>query len=304
MKPLITKASSIYGMGDALNQRAFLVRYCNQKGISRSSISVYTERYRWMFEGLGFKLGTIRKEFGGLVAYRNFGFYNLERTESLPELDKNIAANAEVDYSFEVCVPFPRFKPPKIKLPQKYITFNTGFGDFSGKVGNPDFVCLKSWPKNYWEEFVKNIGIPCVQIGAGLSCEIISGTALNLVNKLTITESAEVMRGGLFHIDMEGGLSILNQHLGKRSVVLFGPTAVENQGREFNLNIRCSNCQPCYEWAGFRRKKLYVKKSDLPCGGECMKAIKPDFVISDINKTDWLKNGAYIDKKYFEKCYN
>lgn len=302
MKPLISKASSIYGMGDALNQRAFLVRYCKQKGIPHKAISVYTERYHWMFDYLGFTMGRVRKNFGGLVAYRNFGFYDLQRTSNELELDLNIAKNAEVDYTFERCVLFPRFQAPQINLPKKYITFNTGFGDFSGKVGNADYVCLKSWPKEYWKYFVKNIGVPCVQIGAGLSCEIIKGTALNLVNRLTIKESAEVMRNGLFHVDMEGGLSILNQHLGKKSVVLFGPTAIQNQGRSFNLNLSANACEPCYEWKGWdKSKKLYVLKSACFCGAKCMKSLKPDFVINEIHKAGLLKDPNFIDKKFIEK---
>lgn len=299
MKPLITKASSIYGMGDALNQRAFLCAYCKQKGIPHKAISVYTERYHWMFDCLGFTMGRVRKDFGGLVAYRNFGFYDLERTSNELEVDVNIAKNAEVDYTFERCVLFPRFQPPQINLPKKYITFNTGFFE---KAGNKSYISLKSWPKEFWEYFVKNIGVPCVQIGAGLSCEIIKGTALNLVNRLTIKESAEVMRGGLFHIDMEGGLTILNQHLGKKSVVLFGPCAIKNQGRSFNLNLSANVCEPCYEWRDWNASKsLYLPKSACTCGAKCMKSLKPDFVINEIHKAGLLKEPNFIDKNFIEK---
>ena len=298
---MISRASSICGMGDALNQRAFLVAYCKEKNIPPSQISVYTEKYWWAFEGLGFKRGLVRSDFGGLVAYRNFGFYDMPRLYEYSELDVNIAQNAGIKYSFEVCVPFPKFKKPRIKLPQRFITFNTGFGNLSGKPGNSAYICLKSWPSAYWAEFVRNIGVPCVQIGGGPSCEIIPGTALNLVDKLTIQESAEVMRRALFHVDMEGGLPILAQHLGKRSVVLFGPTAIENQGRSFNLNIRQSTCTPCYEWGYNSRKRLYAMRYELPCGVQCMRDIKPAHVVAEIQKAGWLAfpNGVPpIDKKF------
>ena len=294
---MITRASSICGMGDALNQRAFLVAYCKQKNIPHSAISVYTEKYSWLFQGMGFKLGTYRRDFGGLVAYKNFGFYDLPQKYELDELDKNIAKNAGIDYAFEMCVPLPHYTPPKVSLPERYITFNTGFGNLSGKPGNNSYLCLKSWPKEYWAEFVRTIGVPCVQIGGGPSCEIIPG-AINLVNKLTITQSAEVMRRGLFHVDMEGGLPILAQHLGKRSVVLFGPTAIQNQGRSFNLNISANVCTPCYEWGNKSARRLYALKSNLPCGAKCMRYIKPVQVVQYIKWRGWLSLSPAIPKNF------
>lgn len=295
---MITRASSICGMGDALNQMAFLIAYCKQKGIKTSDIAIYTEKYWWAFDGLGFKRGNSRADFRGLVAHRNFGFYDLPKIYTDRELDKAIAKNAGIDYSFEVCVPLPQFEPPKIDLPKRFITFNTGFGDLSGKPGNKDYVCLKSWPVEYWEEFIYKIGVPCVQIGAGPSCVPINGAALNLIDKLTIKESAEVMRKGLFHIDMEGGLSILNQHLGKKSVVLFGPTAIENQGRSFNLNIRSNVCSPCYEWGINRKKRLFEHKLVLDCAVKCMRAIKPSNVIEQIKSRNWLNGRQFVEDEF------
>ena len=285
----------IYGMGDALNGRAFLVTYCKQKNIPTSSITIYTEKYWWMFEDLGFKRAD--RKILGLYPYRNFGRYDLPRFFVPEKLDQCIAMNAQIQYSFDVCVPLPQYKLPDIKLPQRFITFNTGYGEFSGKPEEKGIVCIKSWPNEYWKEFVKKVGVPCVQIGSGASCSIIPGTALNLVNKLTIQESAEVMRRGLFHVDMEGGLSILNQHLGKKSVVLFGATAIEQQGRSFNLNLRSQICTPCYEWGTKKYNKLYEYKHKLNCKVECMSSLKPDFVIQKIKDSGWLQGEQYVDKK-------
>lgn len=100
-------------------------------------------------------------------------------------------------------------------------------------------------------------------------------------------ETGTILRGALFHVDMEGGLPIFNQHLGGKSVVLFGPTAIENQGRSFNLNLRSGTCTPCYEW-GTYKYKLAVKKEDLLCGGHCMKDLKPEYVVEQIYKNKWL----------------
>lgn len=294
---MIKMASSICGMGDALNQRAFLVAYCKQNNIPHSAINIYTEKYGWMFEGMGFKRGYVRSDFRGLVAHRNFGFYDLLPLHTNRELDKQIALNAGIDYCFEMCVPLPHYEPPKVDLPEKYITFNTGFGNLSGRPGNPEYICLKSWPLAYWAEFVLTIGVPCVQIGGGPSCVPIPG-AINLVDKLTIQQSAEVIRRALFHVDMEGGLPILAQHLGKRSVVLFGPTAIQNQGRSFNLNISANVCTPCYEWGNKSARRLYALKSNLPCGAKCMQAIKPVQVVQYIKWAGWLSLSPSIPKEF------
>ena len=286
---MITKATAVYGMGDALNGRAFLVTYCQQKEIPTSSITIYTEKYWWMFEGLGFKRGLNKNNFLGLYAYRNFGRFDLPKFFTPEKLDTCIAMNAQIKFSFDTCVPLPRYTPPKIRLPRRFITFNTGYGDLSGDPTKKDMICIKSWPTRYWEEFVKNVGVTCVQIGSGKSCVHIPGVKLDLVDKLTIQESAEVMRKALFHVDMEGGLSILNQHLGKKSVVLFGPTAIEQQGRSFNLNLRSNTCSPCYEWGNNRYHKLYDERKKLSCRVECMEDLKPDYVIAKIKEAGWLK---------------
>ena len=285
---LISKVGLIAGMGDALNARSFLVEYCKQKNIPRSQIAIYTERYWWMFDGMGFTRGFCRFDFRGLIGFKNFGNYDMTPKYNLPELDQNIAKNAGIEYSFEVRTPFPDSfaRKPLLDLPRRYVTINTGYGRFSGKAGNPAYVCIKSWPIAYWERLVELLNIPVVQIGAGPSCEPVRG-ALNLINKTTIHETAYILKHALFHIDMEGGLPILMQHLGGRSVVLFGPTAIENQGRSFNLNLRANTCEPCYEW-GSNKNKLSMLKTQLACKAHCMTDLKPEYVAEQINKEKWL----------------
>ena len=284
---MITKAIINYGMGDALNARAFLLNYCKQKGIRPESIQIYSPKYWWMFEGLGFRRGFNKIDFRGLTPYRNFGKYNLLKQYTPEKLDLCIAKNAGIDFSFEFIELLPKYKEPDIKLPERFITFNTGYGELSGKPHDLGYVCTKAWPIEYWQKLVDLLKIPCVQIGAGKSCKIVSNSILNLVDKLNIKQSAEVMRKALFHIDIEGGLPILNQHLGGKSVVLFGPTAIEQQGRSFNLNLRANTCTPCYEW-GTNDKSLAMLKKDLPCNAHCMKDLKPEYVVEEIYKNKWL----------------
>ena len=299
MNKRITQVIANYGIGDALNLRAFLVTYCKQKNIPRGSIAIYTEKYWWMFEALGFNrlVRSPRKE--SLTPFRNFGRLDIPKTIEDEELDKCIAKNTQTNYSFETCVPFPEFKLPNIKLPEKFITFNTACGELSNIYAKKDYFCLKSWLIEYWEEFVSKVGVPCVQIGAGVTSKPVKGCCLDLTNKLPIQQSAAVMKKALFHIDIEGGLAILNQHMGKRSVVLFGPTAIQNQGREFNLNLTSNACVPCYEWAG-RIGNLTANRNTLLCGQRCMTNLKPDFVLDEINKSGWLKEVPKIEDSYME----
>lgn len=283
---LISKVGLIAGIGDALNARSFLCEYCNQKDIPRNKISIYTEKYWWMFEGLGFTRGNWKVEFRGLIGYRNFGNYNLPKTIDIDKCDECIARNAGIDFSFDVRTPFPDYGPSGIKLPEKYVTINTGYGELSGRPTDPAYVCIKSWPMEYWNKLVELLNVPVIQIGKGPSCLPVKGV-INLVNQTTIYQTATILRKALFHIDMEGGMPIFNQHLGGKSVVLFGPCAIENQGRSFNLNLRSGTCEPCYEW-GQHKYNLCMRKDQLLCGAHCMKDLKPEYVAEKIFKEGWL----------------
>jgi hypothetical protein len=288
MEKLITKAKINYGIGDALNARAFLMAYVRQRHLKPSSIIVYTDKYRWMFENCGFKIISLKNRFLRLVPYRNFGEYDLPKKFNENKLDLNIAKNAGITFSFDTIEPLHEYPMPLVKLPDRFITFNTGYGILSGKPKESGYICTKAWPIEYWEKLIDLINIPCVQVGSGPSCIKAKNAAVDLVDRLTITESAAVMRHGLFHVDIEGGLAILNQHLGKKSVVLFGPTAIENQGRSFNLNLRAETCTPCYEWGSYKYKSLSILKKDLDCNAHCMTDLKPEYVVEQIYKNHWL----------------
>lgn len=284
---LISKVGLIAGIGDALNARSFLVEYCNQKNLPRNQISIYTEKYWWMFEGMGFRRGLVRTDFRGLIGYKNFGNYNLPKNFDTDKCDLCIAKNSGINYTFDVRTPFPDYGPSGFKLPEKYITINTGYGQFSGKATNPEYVSIKSWPIEYWNKLVELLDIPVIQIGGGPSCKPVKGVAQNLVDRTSFRQTATILRGALFHIDMEGGLPIFNQHLGGKSVVLFGPTAIENQGRSYNLNLRAGTCIPCYEW-GTHKYKLAMKKSELLCRAHCMTDLTPEYVVEKIYNKGWL----------------
>lgn len=284
---MITKAGIIYGLGDALNARAFLLTYCKQKNYPTKNITIYTDKYWFLFEKEGFRRELDRSKMRGLVGYKNFCNYDLPKKYDIMKCDECIAKNAGIDFSFDTIVPLNWDTKIDLVLPKRFVTVNDGYGRLSGNPLDKNIICTKAWSVEYWSELVLKIGIPCIQIGSGDSCFPIKHTILNLVNKLTLQQSAEVMKRALFHIDIEGGLVYLNQHLGKKSVVLFGSSAPQNQGRSFNLNLRADYCEPCYEW-GKNKYKLKMYKDALPCQARCMKELKPDYVIDQIYKNKWL----------------
>ena len=282
---LINRASADFGMGDALNMRAFLITYCQQKHIRRNSIWVYAPKHWWMFEREGFLRGTRVKEFSNLTPYKNFGCINIKKRQEFLKLDVCISKNTGVNYTFDTVVPLPNYPMPNVQLPSEFITFNTGNGCCD--PNDRSKLCTKTWPIEHWEKLIKLIDIPCVQIGSGPSCTHIPGAAVDLVDKLTIKQSAEVLRRAKFHIDIEGGLPILNQHLGKKSVVLFGPTSIHQQGRSMNLNIAAGTCNPCYEWVD-SKYDLCVPRDQLKCNKHCMYDLTPELVINKMKEAAFL----------------
>lgn len=280
-------AYSSYGLGDTLNTRAFLLAYCEQKPQAKSQTQVFTQ-FPEIFEGDGFIIKPGNPRIYREFFYRNFGnIMNIFKKYNIPKCDECLAKNAGIDFSFEQ-IRLLNWKREELDftLPEKFVTIN--YGHDNNNYSNDNIVCLKMWSINYWETLVKMIGIPVVQIGKGKYCKEIKGTALNLINKLSLKQSAEVLRRALFHIDIEGGLTILNQHLGGKSVVLFGPTDIKDKGRSFNLNLRHCNCNPCYEGEFSRRFSLYVPKKQLQCNNRCMTELTPEYVVEQIHKNKWL----------------
>lgn len=290
---MITKAFIHRGMGDALNSRDFLISYCNQKQIEQSAITVYTDLHKQIFEDTNFIIKDIKDcDMKGLYYYANFGDFDLLKIYNCRKYDDCISVNAQISYTFNTIYPINwKADISDINLPKRFITINYGHDNNSDK----NLKCLKMWLLEYWEELVAKIGIDCVQIGGGWTCKNIKGIKLNLVNKLSLKQSAEVMKRALFHIDIEGGLVILARHIGVKSVVLFTNTDKEHFSREGNLNLRNTKCIACSGSLNHKRKNsvLYAKK--FPCKvlkkediNRCAKELTPDFVISKIKEANWL----------------
>lgn len=279
-----------HGMGDALSTRAFLFEYCRQKHLDHSNITIYAGRHEPLFENDGFIIKDINKAPNHLFWYDSFAKFNFpKRYINHIQRDLMISKNSGINFSWQHREPLNWNTPDisHLSLPEKFITINCGFDH----TAIPDHICAKMWPIEYWNELVKDIGIHCIQIGGGKNTQEIQGTHLNFLNKLNIKESAEVMKRALFHLDTEGGLTILNHHLGGKTVVLFGPTAIQTFGFKENLNIKNNTCKnsPCDP----RQIKgshigIYQKKNALQCDLKCMKDLKPEYVVEQIYKSGWL----------------
>lgn len=279
-----------HGIGDALSTRAFLYEYCRQKNIPYSNIIVYAGRHEILFENDKFTIKDISKAPQNLTWFDSFAKFSFKKNyKNHIQRDLMISRNATINFSWQHREPLNWNCPDisNLNLPEKFITINCGFDH----TAIPNHICAKMWPMEYWIELVQKIGVPCIQIGGGKNTQEIKGTYLNFLNKLNIKESAEVMKRALFHLDTEGGLTILNHHLGGKTAVLFGPTAIQTFGFKENLNIvnnTCNNspCDPRQIKGG--HVGIYQYENSLQCDLRCMIDLKPEYVVEEIYKNKWL----------------
>lgn len=281
-----------HGMGDALSARAFIIEYCKQKCIRHIGVTIYTNRHKELFENDGFRLYDERCAPKNLIWYDSFGKFPFRKIyKDFIRRSDCISKNSGISYNWQHVEPL-KWKCPDIShlnLPERFVTVNRGYD----AIVNPNKVCAKMWPMEYWEKLVTSLNIPCVQIGGGRNTTEIKGVERCFLNKLSIKESAEVMKRALFHIDTEGGLTILNHHLGGKTVVLYGPTAIDTFGFNENLNITYNTCNnsPCdpKEIKG-GNVGIYQDRNNLQCDMRCMKELTPEYVIEQIYKKKWLKS--------------
>lgn len=279
-----------HGMGDALSTRAFLFEYCRQKNIPHSDIIIYAGRHEVLFENDNFVMRDISKAPKNLNWFDSFAKFSFQKNyRNHIQRDLMISRNAGINFSWQHKEPLNWTCPDinNLNLPEKFVTVNYGFDH----TAIPNHICAKMWSMKYWEELVKKIGVRCIQIGGGKNTKEIKGVYLSFLNKINIKESAEIMKRALFHIDTEGGLPILNHHLGGKSAVLFGATAIQTFGFKENLNIvnntcRNSPCDPRQIKGG--NVGIYQQTNHLQCDLRCMKELKPDYVIDQIYKNKWL----------------
>ncbi|SHI37789.1 ADP-heptose:LPS heptosyltransferase [Anaerovibrio lipolyticus DSM 3074] len=136
----------------------------------------------------------------------------------------------------------------KLKLPDRYITINFGWG-YNGHEDDNKYIPNKIWPIKRYEEFLslfklENPNISVVQLGMKESYHIKG--ADRYVFGENIETVKYILQDSSLHLDCEGGLVHIATQLGTRCAVLFGPTPVHFFGYPQNINIVSKVCSECY----------------------------------------------------------
>jgi hypothetical protein len=171
----------------------------------------------------------------------------------------------------------PSVSLPVVEKLTRYITVHDGVGA-TVKSG----VSTKQWMMASWVTLVQMLkkafpDITIVQIGGPLSRSI-AGVDIDLVGKLSVTESLGVLAGSTLHVDGESGHVRLAYSLGVRSVVLFGPTPTYYYPLPGNINVFPHLCGGC----------AYIRTDwSLRCPRgletpECLESISPKEVFESI----------------------
>lgn len=157
---------------------------------------------------------------------------------------------------------------------KSYITINYGNSTI---MKNGISVNSKQWPLEYFEQFISlfkkyypSIGI--VQLGDSNAPMLKNADYYYLGRDIELVKY--ILKGTIFHLDIEGGLMHLATQLGAMCIVLFGPTQVQVFGYPENINIVAPKCNGCY----------YLYDNQYKCArnlqtAECMYSIFPELVL-------------------------
>lgn len=137
----------------------------------------------------------------------------------------------------------------------------------------------KNWFSDRWEEviscFLKQ-GYTIVQVG--LKGEQPLNNCINLLGKLSIRQTAAILKYATLHLDTEGGVVHLARAVNTQSVVLFGPTPVTLYAYRNNTNIVEGECNNCF-WSDIRWFQRCPKGYAVP---HCMESITSTRVIEAV----------------------
>lgn len=138
---------------------------------------------------------------------------------------------------------------------KRYVTVHNGFDvDYSVLPKESRVPGADRSTRNY-PSFDRVVGllksefreITVVQIG-GQSSQPIPLADVQLTNRTSLGEIAELLRGAILHLDSEGSLVHLAAAVGCKCCVVFGPTSVSYLGYTGNINLPPPACGECW-WA-------------------------------------------------------
>src|SRR5574337_763351 len=136
-------------------------------------------------------------------------------------------------------------------LPERFITMHHGADTesvYTLQGERKSTLQTKNWFVDRWAQvaaFLKSKGYEILQLGTLSDNEYISGT-IDMRGKTTLTEAAAILKKAVIHLDTEGGLVHFARAVGTKSIVLFGPTAIEFYGYKENINLRTDFCKNCW----------------------------------------------------------
>ncbi len=169
-------------------------------------------------------------------------------------------------------------------LDRKYITINTGLNTEYANKNN-----TRAWPFDRWNQLSEEIkktyaDILVVQVGLKLTeaDDIRADVHLNGVTNLS--QISVILKGASIHIDYDGGLVHVNHMVGGRSIVLMGPSSVENHAYPENQYISSGLCEAC-EWTTPSWLSKCPKGQEHPA---CMAGIDVEKVMRSI--ADFFKS--------------
>ena len=145
-----------------------------------------------------------------------------------------------------------------------------------------NYYPTRPWPKNNWESFIKHFKeifpeILIVQISGSIA---LSEADLCLCGKTNLQELAQIINGAILFIGGEGAPAHLAGFLGKKSIILYGPSRAEFLAYPQNINLCAEVCTTC----------VWVTKnwrSACPLGyktAPCMSNINPIQVLTEVKK--------------------
>lgn len=179
---------------------------------------------------------------------------------------------------FELQIALDEVKKVSSKF-KKYITINTGF-DHQFIISSK--YATKCYPNEYWEELVQLIkdglpGIGVIQIG-GKNSACIKGCDIHCEGKLSLAQSAGILKSSLLHVDIEGGLVHVCAALGTKCLVFFGPTSKKYFAYDENINLQSGECSDCW-WASERWMERCPHRYPV---AQCMYQLQPEKAYSAI----------------------
>jgi ADP-heptose:LPS heptosyltransferase len=134
-------------------------------------------------------------------------------------------------------------------------------------------------------------GFHTVQLGAAHE-PLVEGVKTDFRGRLTIRQSASVLKLALCYIGPEGGLVHLAKAVNTPSVVYFGSTPLSFFGYSGNVNLSSNSCNGCW-WT---KREWMIRCINIDAPNICMHSLKEITVIESVEelKENYFRNYEII----------